>query len=65
VGDLINLRQVRKRKARADKDRVAEQNRLSHGRTKSERQRLEAEARRAAAFVDGHRRAAEPGDTAE
>ena len=65
MGDLVNLRQVRKRKARADRDRVAEQNRLIHGRTKGERQQLEAEARRAAAFVEGHRRAADPGDGTE
>lgn len=36
-GDLVNLRQVRKQKARADKDKVAEQNRISFGRTKAEK----------------------------
>jgi hypothetical protein len=37
TGDVVNLRQVRKRKARAEKDRNAEQNRISFGRTKDEK----------------------------
>jgi hypothetical protein len=36
-GDVVNLRQVRKQKARAEKDRQAEQNRISFGRTKAEK----------------------------
>jgi hypothetical protein len=38
VGDVVNLRQFRKTKARGEKERQAEQNRLSHGRVKSEKQ---------------------------
>ena len=36
-GDVVNLRQVRKQKARAEKDRQAEQNRIAFGRTKAEK----------------------------
>lgn len=35
--DIVNLRQARKAKARTDKERQAEQNRLLHGRTKAEK----------------------------
>ncbi|MDQ1186426.1 DUF4169 family protein [Agrobacterium larrymoorei] len=37
TGDVINLRQFRKQKARSEKEKQAEQNRLSFGRTKSEK----------------------------
>jgi hypothetical protein len=37
MGDVVNLRQFRKSKARTEKEKVAEQNRLSHGRTKAEK----------------------------
>lgn len=36
-GDVVNLRQFRKQKARSEKEKQAEQNRLSFGRTKSEK----------------------------
>ncbi len=36
-GDVVNLRQVRKQKARSEKERQAEQNRISYGRTKAEK----------------------------
>ncbi len=36
-GDVVNLRQFKKRKARDDKQKSAEQNRISFGRTKSEK----------------------------
>lgn len=35
--EIINLRQFRKGKARQDKEKEAEQNRLTFGRTKSEK----------------------------
>jgi hypothetical protein len=37
MGDVVNLRQFRKTKARDEKEKRAEQNRLSHGRTKAEK----------------------------
>lgn len=36
-GDVVNLRQFRKAKARDEKERRAEQNRISFGRTKAEK----------------------------
>ncbi len=36
-GDVVNLRQVRKQKARSEKERQAEQNRVAFGRTKAEK----------------------------
>ena len=37
MGDVVNLRQFRKTKARVEKEKHADQNRLSHGRTKAEK----------------------------
>ncbi|XUY25806.1 DUF4169 family protein [Agrobacterium sp. rho-8.1] len=37
TGDVVNLRQFRKQKARTDKEKQAEQNRLTFGRTKAEK----------------------------
>ncbi len=36
-GDVVNLRQFRKQKARSEKEKQAEQNRLTFGRTKAEK----------------------------
>ena len=36
-GDVVNLRQFRKQKARGEKETQAEQNRLTFGRTKAEK----------------------------
>lgn len=40
--DIVNLRQHKKQKQRAEKEKTAEQNRLSFGRTKSEKQLTKA-----------------------
>jgi hypothetical protein len=45
-GDIVNLRQFRKSKARAEKDAKAEQNRAKFGRTKGQKQLDKAAARR-------------------
>ena len=37
TGDVVNLRQFRKRRERTEKDKQAEQNRISFGRTKAEK----------------------------
>lgn len=37
AADIVNLRQFRKQKARDDREKQAEQNRLSFGRTKAEK----------------------------
>jgi hypothetical protein len=56
MGDVVNLRLARKRKARADKASEAETARLLHGRSKAERQRDALLKDRTVAFLDGHRR---------
>lgn len=65
MADIVNLRSVRKRKARAAKAQSADENRASHGRPKSERD---------AAFLadgierrrhEGHRRSGAAGDPDE
>jgi hypothetical protein len=44
MAGIVNLRQVRKQKARRDKEERAQENRIRFGRTKSERQKLSADA---------------------
>ncbi|MBN9551818.1 MAG: DUF4169 family protein, partial [Alphaproteobacteria bacterium] len=39
MGEVVNLRQARKQKARTEKERQAGENRALHGRTKAERER--------------------------
>ncbi|TIS99859.1 DUF4169 family protein [Mesorhizobium sp.] len=56
MADIVNLRQARKQKARADKERLAEQNRTLHGRSKADRERERLIADKAEKFVAGHRR---------
>lgn len=36
-GDIVNLRQFRKQKTRAEKEKTAEQNRITFGRTRAEK----------------------------
>ena len=40
--EIVNLRQFRKKQARSEKEKQAEQNRISHGRTKAEKQLTKA-----------------------
>lgn len=46
MSDLVNLRQARKRKMRAEQDQKAAENRAKFGRTKGEKKRVAAEAER-------------------
>ena len=55
MSDIVNLRMARKRKRRADKERMASQNRALHGVPNAERKRSRAESEKAASFVDAHR----------
>lgn len=55
MSEVINLRQKRKTKARTAKEKQAEQNRLVHGQTKTEKQRKHLEAERAKQLLDGHK----------
>ena len=56
MAEIVNLRTARKRKARADKDAEAEQNRITFGRTKAEKNETRAKADLAARRLDSHRR---------
>jgi hypothetical protein len=63
MAEIVNLRLARKRKAREESERAAEQNRLLHGRTKAEKTRDRDESEKTASFLDGHRREPpSPGD---
>lgn len=56
MGDIVNLKLARKRKARAGKEDRAAANRVLFGRTKAEKQAADAESRRTAAALDAHKR---------
>ncbi|MDO8981577.1 MAG: DUF4169 family protein [Afipia sp.] len=55
MGDLVNLKQVKKRIAREDAAKQSETNRARFGRTKNERSRDELQAKRASDVLDQHR----------
>jgi hypothetical protein len=55
MGDLVNLKQVRKRIAREDAAKQSETNRALFGRTKSERSRDELQATKSSSVLDQHR----------
>lgn len=56
MADIINLRQARKRKARAERETEAGQNRRTHGEAKSATALRKRRADKAAADLDAHRR---------
>ncbi|AOZ69338.1 DUF4169 domain-containing protein [Rhodobacter xanthinilyticus] len=56
MSNVTNLTQFRKQKARAEKRTEADANAAKFGRTKAQRLREEAEAARAAATLEGHKR---------
>lgn len=55
MAQIVNLRQVRRKKEKAKREAKAEQNRMLFGRTKAERQRDEAVAENASKRLNGHR----------
>ena len=60
MGEIVNLRKVRKEiKKRDDAERAAT-NRIVHGRTKAERTLEQARATKVSRHLDGHK--IEPGD---
>nr|WP_249693923.1 DUF4169 family protein [Stappia sp. WLB 29] len=61
-GDIVNLRQARKARARREKDEKAAQNRSLFGRSKAEKSRDRIEAEKAFVHIEGHRRT--PSDSA-
>ena len=56
MGDIINLRQARKSRKRADGECQAEANRLKHGRTKADKRLAELAKQRHDSAIDGARR---------
>jgi hypothetical protein len=61
VAEIVNLRQARKQKVRAEKARAAGENRAAFGRNKGEREKQRRLAEQTERHLDGHRR--EPGDS--
>jgi hypothetical protein len=55
MGDLVNLKQVKKRIARDEAAKQSETNRARFGRTKVERQRDELDAQHIRNSLDRHR----------
>jgi ribosomal protein S2 len=56
AADIVNLRQVRKSRARVEKEKTAEANRRLHGMTKAERDKAADARDRLERHVEGHRR---------
>lgn len=56
MAEIVNLRRARKQKARAEAETEAAAKRLTHGRTKSERNQTRAEQEAAERKLDGHKR---------
>jgi hypothetical protein len=54
--NVVNLKRVRKAKARAGAEASAEANRIAHGRTKAEKKLTKAEKEAVARKLDGHKR---------
>ncbi len=56
MADIVNLRQTRRQKERADKEAKAAGNRIRHGRTKAEKAANAALERLTAKRLESHRR---------
>ncbi len=56
MGEIVNLRMARKRKHRAGKEQLAQENRAHFGRTKSDRDADDAERAREDRILAGHMR---------
>lgn len=55
MGDIVNLKRLRKIKARAQAEAEAGANRLAHGRSKAEKTLTKAEQEAATRKLDGHK----------
>jgi Domain of unknown function (DUF4169) len=56
MADIVNLKNFRKQKARAEKEDAAKLNREKFGQTKSEKKQSAAEKLLSAKTLDGHKR---------
>jgi hypothetical protein len=55
MGDVVNLRTARKRQKRREAEQSAAANRLSHGRSRTERNQTRAASDKAQSKLDQHR----------
>jgi Domain of unknown function (DUF4169) len=55
MAEIVNLRRARKAKARAEKDKTAQVNRVAHGVAKPARKLAEAKAEKAERALTGHK----------
>ncbi|MCA0425228.1 MAG: DUF4169 family protein [Proteobacteria bacterium] len=55
MADIINLRKARKARARAEADQRAVENRILHGMTRGEKERIRLEKEQAEAKITGLR----------
>jgi hypothetical protein len=62
MAELINLRRARKAKAKAEKDKVAEANRVAHGTPKTLKTLAEARKSQASERLQGHKLEKNPDD---
>ena len=62
MSEIVNLRQARKKRARAEKEAKAADNRVAFGRTKAERQLSEKERELAGRRIEAHRLDGEPSE---
>ena len=60
MAEIINLRRARKAKDKAAKESQAAENRIRFGRTRAERDVMEAEGKAAVRHIEGHRLKGEP-----
>ncbi len=56
MAEIVNLRQARKHKARAEKEARADANRIAFGRTKAEKKQTQAEQDLEKSRLDQHKR---------
>nr|WP_321456348.1 DUF4169 family protein [uncultured Cohaesibacter sp.] len=56
MGNIVNLRQARKAKARNEKEKQAEANRARFGQTKAQKTKARFEADKLERHLDGHKR---------
>ncbi|CAN0601420.1 unnamed protein product [Ectocarpus sp. 12 AP-2014] len=55
MADIVNLRQARKAKAQVQKDKIAEENRVLHGRTKAAKQAEKSAKTKITKHLDDHK----------
>lgn len=56
MAEIVNLRRARKARDRVSDDARAAENRAKFGRTKAERERIDAEGKLGMSRLDGHKR---------